>query len=101
MTEPNQEWTHRFMVVAALTMLDLVAMMNQVAHPFARIIYFGPNNGDYSNIELYNDDVRNAKYIAVFDIAPLNVYPVEDFTISPDSTSSDLVSFDMNSAMSA
>lgn len=103
MTEQQEtpQWTQRFMVVAAQSMLDLVGMMNQVAHPFARVVYFGLNYGDYSNAEIYSDEVRNAKFIAVFDIAPLNVFPVEDFTFVGQEDGSDLLSVDMNSAMSA
>lgn len=97
----TQEWDSRFMVVAASTMLDLVGMMNQVAHPFARCIYFGENKGDYSNTTVYTDDIRRALFIAVFDIAPMSVYPVEDFSVIEESTTSDLVAVDMGSALSA
>ena len=76
-------WTQRFMVVAAQSMFELVGMMNQVAHPMARVIYFGPNYGDYSNTELFTDEIRNATFIAVFDISPVGVVPIDDIEFTP------------------
>lgn len=71
----------RFTVIGADTMLALIGLMNNAAHPLARVIYFGVNYGDYSNEETYKDNARAAKFIAVFDYSPAMVYPVEEFQI--------------------
>lgn len=73
----------RFTVIGANTMLELVASMNKNAHPLARVIYFGLNYGDYSDVNKYPDNTREAVFIAVFDYSPAMVYPVDEFSIEP------------------
>lgn len=94
----------RFTIIGADTMLALVGLMNNAAHPLARVIYFGVNYGDYSDQEKYKDNARAAQYIAVFDYSPAMVYPVEEFSIEPvleDSDSSSDVSPEDKITMSA
>lgn len=94
----------RFTVIGADTMLSLIGLMNNAAHPLARVIYFGVNYGDYSNVETYGDNARSALFIAVFDYAPAMVYPVDEFQIQPvldDSDTSNDVSPNSKVVMSA
>lgn len=62
----------RYFVLPAETMLDLINKMITHAPPLARLIYFGRNEGDYSQDE-FKDIIDKAKYIAVYDHAPMYV----------------------------
>jgi len=92
---------NRFMVVAGETMMQLAGKMNTLAHPLSRLVYFGPNLGDYTNEEIYSDEYRNALFIAVFDIMPVQVNIVEEFVFTPQSDTNDEVSTDSHITMSA
>lgn len=78
----------RFAIIGAETMFDLYLKMNTVADPRLHVIYFGRNEGDYSNHE-QRELLENAKFIAVFDMAPLQTYLIEDLQIivNPDTSS--------------
>jgi hypothetical protein len=92
---------NRFMVVGASTMMQLAGKMNTLAHPLSRLIYFGPNLGDYSDEEIYTDEYRQALFIAVFDIMPVQANIVDEFTFTPGNDSNDEVSTDSHITMSA
>jgi hypothetical protein len=70
----------RFVVMGALTMLDLVNSMNAFAHPLARLVYYGENKGDYS-ASTEREKIEAAKYIAVFDFSPVQIFEVENITL--------------------
>lgn len=70
----------RFVVIGAVSMLDLLASINQLAHPLSRCIYFGKNEGDYtSHPEV--ETIAKAQYIAIFDYAPVQAYLIENMQI--------------------
>lgn len=86
MTQPNT----RFYVLAAPTMLDLLAKMQTQVHPVAQLKYFGPNLGDYSGYD--NQELVDAtRFIAVFDFAPVYSVELDNVVISqPNDTSNEL-----------
>jgi hypothetical protein len=70
----------RFVVMGAPTMLDLLASMNEFAHPLSRCIYFGKNEGEYSEHPEI-EKINKAMYIAIFDYAPVQTYLIENVQI--------------------
>lgn len=93
----------RFVVMGAKTMLDLLNTMNEFAHPLSRCIFYGKNEGDYSE-HPEADKIKLSPYIAIFDYAPVQTYLLEDMQIivsGDDSGSSGEVSDEDDIAMSA
>lgn len=84
MTQPNA----RFLILAAPTMLDLLAKMQTKAHPIAQLKYFGRNEGDYSEYE-NQELVQATQYIAVFDFAPVYAVALENVVITQQIGESD------------
>lgn len=92
---------NRFAVVYGATMMELAGKMNKLAHPLARLVYFGENKGDYSNTEIYSDEYRQALFIAVFDIMPVQVNLVDEFTYIPEGEELDSTNDENKLAMAA
>jgi|KBSSwiStaDraftv2_1062776.scaffolds.fasta_scaffold948006_2 hypothetical protein len=81
----------RFQIFAAPTMIDLLVKMQQLAYPFAQLKYFGRNEGDYSTYQ-DQDIVTQSTFIAVFDLAPLYVFMLDDVQMTefdPDTNEND------------
>ncbi len=90
MTDNEQEEEdlpqRRFQMIVADSLIDLVLMLNELADPWARVIYIGPNTHMPKIITVE----RNPAFIAILDIAPQSV-----ITIGNNEDSSDFeITFD-------
>lgn len=86
----------RFVMITAPSILELVNLCNEQVEVLAQCIYFG-RNGDVK--------LRGAKYVAVFDVAPVLVQNNDESVnfdeIRKDSIKFALENMDMNTSNSA